>query len=30
MHSETTLAVEYGKINFNFKKHLYFMLKRIS
>lgn len=29
MHSETTLAVEYGKINFNFKKHLYFMLKRI-
>ena len=29
MHSETTLAVEYGKINFNFKKHLYFILKRI-
>lgn len=29
MHSETTLAVEYGKINFNLKKHLYFTLKRI-
>ena len=29
MHSETTLAVEYGKINFNLKKYLYFTLKRI-
>lgn len=29
MNSDTTLTVEYGKINFNFKKHLYFLLKRI-
>jgi undecaprenyl-phosphate galactose phosphotransferase len=29
MHSDTTIALEYGKLNINYKKSLYFTLKRI-